>query len=133
MDNKNAMGRFGGKMRKIKFRGKRVDNGEWVYGHLTDTDICHIGVAFDSFDSNGNEIIDGEVHEVVSKTVGQFTGLQDKNGNDIYEGDILESNNKQHKGIIHFDYGMFLLKDEENESLPAREYSSWEIIGNIHE
>ena len=118
-------------MREIKFRGKRVDNSEWVFGYyvvhdmsLTNHDMRHLIIC-------NNQM--SEVYPVIPETVGQFTGLQDKNGKDIYEGDILQSNNKQHIGIVHFDYGMFLLKDEKNESLPVRKYCYWKIIGNIHE
>lgn len=65
-------------MREIKFRAKRKDNGEWVYGSL---DI-----------GNDNWTVRpllGSRFIVDPKTVGQFTGLCDKEGKEIFEGDVL--------------------------------------------
>lgn len=71
-------------MRKYKFRGKRLDNGEWVYGSLAETHgKLFIGIPT----APDNPVYMMDWHEVNPATLGQIAGQLDKTG--IYEGDIL--------------------------------------------
>ena len=80
-------------VREYKFKGKRKNDGEWVYG-------CYLkrwaGIGYKHFIHDGLW-----EHEVDPDTVGEFTGRYDKNGNEVYEKDIIASE-VWHGGVEHF-------------------------------
>lgn len=70
--------------RKILFRGKSTDTGEWLYG-----DLCH-GLNDEMYIRHvvetGFFAKEAKVTMVDKKTIGQFTGVFDKNGEKLFEG-----------------------------------------------
>lgn len=72
------------KIEDIKFKAKRLDNGEWVKGDLVHS-TSYVGISYPSDEFSDVPI----VHRVDPKTVCQFTGLKDEDENDIFEGDLL--------------------------------------------
>ena len=72
------------KIRKIKFKAKRLDNGEWVEGDLKHS-TCYIGIGYPSSAFPDVPV----VHRVDPSSVCQFTGLKDCKGNEIWEHDLI--------------------------------------------
>lgn len=140
--------------REILFRGKRMDNGEWVEaGTIISTNdadpICWIPVRGEKFlveeDAHGN-ILSMEpktaLYRVDPATVGQYTGLTDKNGKRIFEGDVLGSRyddlypeDVSIEYVVWFRHAWHMIEDSYDPALIEEEnllpYS--EVIGNIHD
>lgn len=136
-------------MREIKFRGKSLETGEWVYGDLLQYDdgsVC-IGVHSKNYTDDGFNV--GQYRSIIhvpDATIGQYTGLKDKNGKEIWEGDIVKAplldpifgdvlSDAFDNVEIAFNNGSFVVayyKGRHNIYLQDL-HSMVEVIGNIHD
>jgi uncharacterized phage protein (TIGR01671 family) len=120
-------------MREILFRGKRIDNDEWIEGHYGEYMLMS-GESIPCISIPNKEAVCGSTcYDVEASTVGQFTGLTDKNGKKIFEGDIVAIPTIKKNRVVRFDEGGFCI-----EELFLQYYHCFgkmivEVIGNIHD
>ena len=134
-------------MREILFRGKRIDDGEWVEGSLV-----HRTKFYGDTDDRYFIICNGEFHydyydavEVDPKTVGQFTGVLDKNDKKIFEGDVVKTKYGRLCVVVWFSsqvcncWDLETIRTLDNvritppTSIDLFKKCNLEVVGNIHD
>lgn len=114
-------------MREILFRGKRVDDGEWVYGDVSFNRKGEPAIRYWPTAENKTY----QVEFVDPSTVGQFTGLKDNNGKKIFEGDVVTY--REGRFVVEWVERYCRFSGRNADTVFAGfAFDRCEVIGNIH-
>lgn len=107
-------------MCEIKFRGRELFSGDWVYGSISNLIDSSPAIITHAYVENKIS----SAHVVDSNTISQFTGIKDKNGKEIYKGDIAEVN---YLGFIKYRVQIHIGEYEQDGS--GGEYTGTKCFG----
>ena len=135
---------------RFLFRGKRIDNGEWVKGNLirsNDAEVGYEAIIIPTNDSNmytkggsRGDLGFENWHRVNETTICQCTGLEDKNGKLIFENDILSGHidvefpeDETRKRVVWHENGWCTNEPgcDDYEELDDFDSENFEVIGNM--
>lgn len=124
------------KIEDIKFKAKRLDNGEWIIGSFVVMKIPALSKTTIGIVAAGGATL----HEVNPSTVCQFTGLKDCEGNEVWNHDLLRSPCREEGLIYEVSWGKedggFIVKESVSGGrllsylCPVLTLFKFKVIGN---
>lgn len=124
------------KIEDIKFKAKRLDNGEWIIGSFVVMKIPALSKTIIGIVAAGGATL----HEVDPSTVCQFTGLKDCEGNEVWNHDLLRSPCREEGSIYEVLWGKedggFIVKESVSGGrllsylCPVLTQFNFKVIGN---
>lgn len=110
------------KIENIKFKAKRLDNGEWIIGSFVVMKIPALSKTTIGIVAEGGATL----HEIDPSTVCQFTGLTDCKDNEIFEHDLIHF-------VGHKPIGEVIWSEEDYAFMIASEYEPLYWLSDVLE
>ncbi len=125
------------------FRAKRINNGEWVEGHIISDDADYDAALFVRYSHGVDMQDDTEYVDIIMvdpSTICQCTGLKDKNGKLIWENDIMCGHlddkfpeDTTYTRVLWHNNGFYTQENHSSDIAPIDDFSKeyFEVCGNI--